>query len=138
MVKPIRSYSELRQLDTIEDRFRYLSLRGEVGQTTFGYDRWINQQFYTSRQWRNIRNHVIARDVGRDLGIEGFEIHDRIYIHHMNPMMVEEITAGDPKILDPEFLISVTHKTHNAIHYGDEGLLPKPIIDRAPGDTMLW
>lgn len=134
----IRSYSGLRRLETLEDRFRYLSLRGEVGQTTFGYDRWINQQFYTSTQWRNMRNHVIARDIGRDLGVEGYEIHDRIYIHHMNPMTPEQIQNADPRILDPEFLICVTHKTHNAIHYGDEGLLPKPLVERRPGDTTLW
>jgi hypothetical protein len=133
-----RTYSELRRLETLEDRFRYLSLRGEVGQTTFGYDRWINQQFYTSTQWRNMRNHVIARDIGRDLGVEGYEIHDRIYIHHMNPMTAEQIQKADPRILDPEFLICVTHKTHNAIHYGDEGLLPKPLVERRPGDTTLW
>jgi hypothetical protein len=134
----IRTYSELRRLETLEDRFRYLSLRGEVGKTTFGYDRWINQQFYTSTQWRNMRNHVIARDIGRDLGVEGYEIHDRIYIHHMNPMTAEQIQDADPRILDPEFLICVTHKTHNAIHYGDEGLLPKPLVERRPGDTTLW
>jgi len=109
-----------------------------VGQATFGFDRYLNQQFYTSRQWRQIRNHVIARDLGRDLGIDGYEIHSRIYIHHMNPMTVADITSGDPRILDPEFLISVTHRTHNAIHYGDEGLLPKPPVQRRPGDTMLW
>lgn len=134
----VRSYSELRRLDTLEERFRYLALRGEVGRATFGFDRYLNQQFYTSRQWRHIRNHVIARDVGRDLGIDGYEIHDRIYIHHMNPMTVDDITSGDPRILDPEFLISVTHKTHNAIHYGDEGLLAKPLVERIPGDTKLW
>lgn len=133
-----RTYSELRRLDTLEDRFRYLSLRAEVGKTTFGYDRWINQQFYTSREWRHIRNNVIARDLGRDLGIEGYEIHDRIYIHHMNPMTVDEIANADPRILDPEFLICVTHRTHNAIHYGDEGLLPKQLVERKPGDTKLW
>jgi hypothetical protein len=125
-------------LDTLEERYKYLALHGEVGRATFGFDRYLNQQFYTSRQWRDIRNHVIARDLGRDLGIEGYEIHNRIYIHHMNPMTVEDITSGDPRILDPEFLISVTHRTHNAIHYGDEGLLPKPPVQRRPGDTMLW
>jgi hypothetical protein len=125
-------------LDTLEERYKYLALHGEVGRATFGFDRYLNQQFYTSRQWRDIRNHVIARDLGRDLGIEGYEIHNRIYIHHMNPMTVEDITSGDPRILDPEFLISVTHRTHNAIHYGDEGLLPKPPVQRRPGDTTLW
>jgi hypothetical protein len=125
-------------LNTLEERYKYLALHGEVGRATFGFDRYLNQQFYTSRQWRDIRNHVIARDLGRDLGIEGYEIHNRIYIHHMNPMTVEDITSGDPRILDPEFLISVTHRTHNAIHYGDEGLLPKPPVQRRPGDTTLW
>jgi hypothetical protein len=133
-----RSYSELVRLETLEERYRYLALRGEVGRATFGFDRYLNQQFYTSRQWRDIRSHVIARDVGRDLGVEGYEIHNRIYIHHMNPMTVEDIVSGDPRILDPEFLISVTHRTHNAIHYGDEGLLPKPPVQRRPGDTTLW
>lgn len=138
MSTTVRTYSELRRLDTLEERYRYLALHGGVGQATFGFDRYLNQQFYTSRQWRDIRNHVIARDLGRDLGIEGYEIHNRIYIHHMNPMTVEDIVSGDPRILDPEFLISVTHKTHNAIHYGDEGLLPKPPVQRRPGDTTLW
>lgn len=134
----LRRYSELRRLGTFEERFDYLSLKGRVGESTFGFDRWINQQFYTSRQWRQVRNEVIVRDGGCDLGIEGYEIHDRIYIHHMNPMTVNQIESGDPSILDPEFLISVTHNTHNAIHYGDASLLPKPLVDRKPGDTKLW
>lgn len=133
-----RTYSELRRLDTIEDRFQYLRLEGNVGRETFGFDRYLNQQFYTSSQWRRIRNHVIARDIGRDLGIEGFEIHDRIYIHHMNPMTVEDITSGNPDILDPEFLISVTLDTHNAIHYGNKTILKPQYVERAPGDTTLW
>lgn len=134
----LRRYSELLRLGTFEERFDYLSLKGRVGESTFGFDRWINQQFYTSRQWRQVRNEVIVRDGGCDLGIEGYEIHDRIYIHHMNPMTVNQIESGDPSILDPEFLISVTHNTHNAIHYGDASLLPKPLVDRKPGDTKLW
>lgn len=133
-----RSYSELKRLKTLEERFNYLALNGRVGISTFGFDRYINQQFYTSREWRNIRNHVIVRDNGCDLGVEGYDIHDRIYIHHMNPMTVEEIVEGDERILDPEFLIVVTQRTHNAIHYGDERLLPQPIIERRPGDTKLW
>lgn len=134
----IRTYSELLRRDTLEERFEYLALGGRVGQETFGFDRYLNQQFYTSRQWRQVRNHVIARDIGRDLAVDGHEIHERIYIHHMNPMTVEDIVSGDPRILDPEFLISVTHRTHNAIHYGDRGLLPKALVERSPGDTMLW
>lgn len=134
----IRSYSELRRIDTFKDRFEYLKLLGSVGQVTFGFDRYVNQQFYRSTQWRHIRDHVIARDNGLDLGAEGYEIHDRIYIHHMNPMRVTDIEEGDPSILDPEFLISTTHNTHNAIHYGDASLLPQPLVERRPGDTRLW
>lgn len=134
----IRTYSELRRLDTLEDRFKYLSLRGEVGDITFGFDRYINQRFYTSREWRNIRHHIIARDNGCDLGVEDYEIHDRVYIHHMNPMTVSDIVDGHPSILDPEFLISVTLLTHNGIHYGDESSLPKKLVERKPGDTKLW
>ena len=134
----IRTYSELRRLTDFEERYRYLALRGSVGRSTFGFDRYINQQFYTSTQWRQIRHHVIARDLGCDLGVEGYEIHDRIYIHHMNPMTVDDIVHGEDSILNPEFLISTTHRTHNAIHYGDERLLPRPLTERRSGDTKLW
>ena len=134
----IRTYSELRRLTDFEERYKYLALRGSVGRSTFGFDRYINQQFYTSTQWRQIRHHVIARDLGCDLGVEGYEIHDRIYIHHMNPMTVDDIAHGEDSILDPEFLISTTHRTHNAIHYGDERLLPRPLTERRSGDTKLW
>ena len=134
----IRTYSELRRLADFEERYKYLALRGSVGRSTFGFDRYINQQFYTSTQWRQIRHHVIARDLGCDLGVEGYEIHDRIYIHHMNPMTVDDIAHGEDSILNPEFLISTTHRTHNAIHYGDERLLPRPLTERRSGDTKLW
>lgn len=134
----IRTYSELSRIDTFEERYKYLQLRGEVGWATFGFDRYMNQQFYKSSEWRHVRQFVIARDMGCDLGVEGYEIFDRIYIHHINPMTVENIVHGDGEILDPEFLISTTHKTHNAIHYGDERLLPRPHVDRTPGDTKLW
>jgi hypothetical protein len=134
----IRTYSELRRLDTFEERYRYLALRGNVGASTFGFDRYMNQMFYRSTQWRQIRHHVIARDNGCDLGIDGYDIHDRIYIHHMNPMTVEDISHGDDDILDPEYLITTTHRTHNAIHYGDETLLPRRLVERRPGDTRLW
>lgn len=126
-------------MDTFDERFRYLSLHGQVGDATFGFDRWINQQFYTSREWKQIRHHVIARDLACDLGIEGYEIFHKIIIHHMNPMQVNDIAQGDSSILDPEFLISVTHKTHNAIHYGDDSILKRiSAKGRAPGDTKLW
>jgi len=134
----LRTYSELRRLDTIQERFEYLKLRGQVGDKTFGYDRWINQQFYTSAQWRHIRHAVITRDLGCDLGIEGYEIHSGLYIHHLNPMTKSDIVEGDPSILDPEFLITTTLVTHNAIHYGDAKQLPRLMVERTPGDTKLW
>lgn len=134
----LRTYTELSSFDTFEDRYEYLALRGEVGAATFGYDRWMNQSFYRSREWRQKRDYVIARDLGCDLGVEGYEIHDRIIIHHMNPMQTKELIHGDPDILDLEYLISTTHRTHNAIHYGDAGLLRKKFVARGPGDTKLW
>lgn len=133
-----RNYRELRQLTTFEERFHYLALRGNVGQPTFGFDRWVNQGFYTSREWRQARDRIIVRDEGCDLGIDGYEIHDRIYIHHINPITLAQLESGDPCLLDPDNLISVTHRTHNAIHYGDEKLLPRKLVDRRPGDTKLW
>lgn len=134
----IRTYSELSRLSTFEERFDYLSLPGIVGESTFGFDRYINQQFYRSTQWRRVRNQVIARDEGSDLGIPGREIYDRIIIHHMNPMALEDIMEGDAGILEVEFLITTTHRTHNAIHYGDKSLLVQPYKERIPGDTRLW
>lgn len=134
----IRTYSEMRRFDTLEERYQYLKLRGEVGASTFGFDRFINQDFYKSREWRHVRQHVILRDNGCDLGVDGYEIHDRIIIHHMNPMSVEDIVHGDEAIIDPDFLITTTHRTHNAIHYGDERQLPREYVDRRPGDTKLW
>lgn len=138
MTSVVKTYSELMGHHTIEDRFRYLALRGRVGETTFGFDRWMNQQFYTSSQWRMVRHHIIARDNGCDLGIEGYDIHKGLVIHHLNPMSVEDLRSGDPKILDPEFLITTTLHTHNAIHYGDERLLPYVLVERKRGDTKLW
>jgi len=134
----IRTYSELRRLETFNERFKYLALHGAVGDATFGFDRWMNQQFYRSQEWRNLRHRIIVRDEGCDLGVEGYEIHNRIYIHHMNPMTKQDIVHGNLDILEPEFLISTTHTTHNAIHYGDERKLAKPFVERRPGDTKLW
>lgn len=133
-----RSYTELVRYSTLEDRFEYLKLGAQVGESTFGFDRYINQAFYRSTQWKHIRNHVIARDRGLDLGVEGYEVHDRVIIHHMNPMGVEDIVDGDESILDPEYLIMTTHRTHNAIHYGDKRLLTPKLVARTPGDTRLW
>jgi hypothetical protein len=134
----IRTYSELKRFETLEERFEYLKLHGRVGQSTFGFDRYMNQQFYTSREWRQVRQKVIVRDNGCDLGIDGYEIHNGLYIHHMNPMTVEDISSGHPTILDPEYLITVTHKTHNAVHYGDASLLARGVVQRKAGDTKLW
>lgn len=133
-----RSYTQLSRLVEFEDRYRYLALRGVVGDLTFGPDRYINQAFYRSREWRHLRNHIIARDNGCDLGVLGYEIYSRPYIHHMNPMTVDDLVHGEESILDPEFLITTTHDTHNAIHYGDEKLLRQPFVERKPGDTRLW
>lgn len=133
-----RSYQELRKLETFEERFRYLALKGNVGQSTFGFDRWVNQGFYTSREWRQARDGIIVRDNGCDLGLDGFEIHRGLYIHHLNPITLEQLEAGDDCLLDPNNLITVTHRTHNAIHYGDERQLPLRPVDRKPGDTKLW
>lgn len=133
-----RKYSELRRLDSFEDRFEYLKLRGKVGESTFGFERFLNQGFYTSSEWRNVRNHVIVRDEGLDLGFPDHEINGKMLVHHMNPMTPEDIENGNPDILNPDYLITVSHLTHNAIHYGDKDLLPKPYVERRPGDTKLW
>ena len=133
-----RTYTELSRLGTFLERFHYLSLKGTVGESTFGFDRWMNQAFYTSREWRTVRHEVITRDNGCDLGIEGYEIYKGLYIHHLNPLTKQQIVSGDPCIIDPENLITVAHRTHNAIHYGDEKLLPSLPIQRKPGDTKLW
>lgn len=133
-----RTYSELNQFQNFEDRFEYLSLRGVPGETTFGYERWLNQSFYRSHEWKRIRNYVIARDNGCDLGVPGFEIHDKIIVHHMNPMSAEHVINGDEAIIDMNYLISTTHRTHNAIHYGDARLLLTLPAARRPGDTKLW
>ena len=135
----IRTYSELRRLEKFEDRFDYAKLRGVVGETTFGFDRWMNQDFYASREWKQMRSHVIVRDNGCDLGVVGYEIHEGIYIHHLNPMTATHIEQGDEAILDPEFLIATSHRTHNAIHYGDvRMLLNRTPVERKAGDTKLW
>lgn len=134
----IRTYTELERLDTFEERFKYLALHGDVGYSTFGFDRHINQQFYRSREWRRIRQDVIIRDQGCDLGVEGYDIHGQLLIHHINPLMPNDIIHSDPDILNPEFLITTTLRTHNAIHFGDERQLPRPLASRRPGDTKPW
>lgn len=134
----VRRYNELARLDTFEERFDYLLLGGEVGRATFGFDRYINQSFYTSYEWKRVRDEVIVRDNGCDLGIPGYEIHASLLIHHINPMSADDILHGEEWILDPQYLITTTHNTHNAIHYGSKSLLPKTVLAREPGDTRLW
>jgi hypothetical protein len=134
----IRTYSELRQLETFEERYDYLKLRGTVGTRTFGFDRWINQRFYKSHEWKSVKDHVIIRDNGCDLGIPGFEIYVNLLVHHMNPLMLKDLEQGEDSIINPEFLITTSLQTHNAIHYGDETLLPRGPIVRKFGDTTLW
>lgn len=134
----LRCYRELRRLPTFKERYDYLRIGGLVGESTFGFERYLNQMLYSSAQWRKVRDHVIIRDNGCDLGIEDFQIHDRIIIHHMNPITVEQIEESASEIFDPEFLICCSYQTHNAIHYGDQSLLPQLPIVRQPGDTCPW
>lgn len=134
----IKTYSELSKLTTFEERYNYLRLSGFVGKETFGFDRYLNQVFYKSSKWRSIRDFVIVRDNGCDLGIEGREIHGRIIIHHMNPITIQDITQQTDFLLDPEFLISTVHETHNAIHYGDMNLLIREPVERQRNDTCPW
>lgn len=139
MTKTIRTYSELIRIPTFEDRFRYLKLRGKVGEDTFGFDRYFNQKFYRSSEWKRIRDHVIVRDGACDLGIPDREILGKVIIHHMNPFRLEDLMGDNAKdLLNPEFLICVSHETHNAIHYGDETLLPQIFVPRKPNDTCPW
>jgi len=134
----IRTYSELTTFPTFEERFKYLQLNGQVGKDTFGFDRYINQNFYRSLEWKRVRDKVILRDNGCDLGVEGYEIHGRILIHHMNPITIKDIESMSEYLLNPEYLISTVHNTHNAIHYGDESLLITVPIERRKNDTCLW
>ena len=133
-----RSYRELRHLSTFEERFRYLSLKGVVGEETFGHDRYLNQRFYTSREWRRTRRDAIARDLGCDLGIEGYEINSGLLVHHINPVSYDDLINGASAVFDLNNLITTTHRTHNAIHYGDESILSSFGVQRTPGDTRLW
>lgn len=133
-----RTYTEMCKRTTLEARFRYLSLGGTLGAATFGFDRHLNQAFYKSREWLRVRDEVIIRDDGLDLGVPGRAIHDRILVHHMNPIRVQDLLDFNPDILQPEYLICVSTSTHNAIHFGDEKQLPRPFVERRPGDTTLW
>lgn len=135
----IRTYSELITIPTFIERYRYLKIGGRVGEDTFGYERYFNQIFYKSKEWKDIRDYVIVRDLGRDLAMEGYDILSNIIVHHMNPITIKDIEQRTDILLDPEFLISTVLNTHNAIHYGDESLLiqEEPIV-RFPNDTCPW
>jgi len=133
-----KRYSELKKFNTIEERYEYLKLNGVVGKQTWGWDRYYNQRFYKSPEWLQVRDIVIVRDLGCDLGIEGFEIGSKLLIHHMNPIWIEDLRSGNRDILNPEYLITTCDRTHQAIHWGDKSLLPQVPIERRPGDTQLW
>lgn len=138
-MKIIRTYKELSRLKSFEDRFNYLRLDGQVGKDTFGFDRIFNQRFYKSREWQAVRDFVMIRDNGCDLGVEGHEIYgQRIIIHHINPISLEDIENGSDFLLDPEYLITTIHNTHNAIHYGDVNFLITAPIERSKNDTCPW
>ena len=132
------TYTEMLKRDAFLSRFRYLMLGGELGIATFGFDRPLNQSFYASHEWKRTRDEVIIRDHACDLGVPGHEIHDRVLVHHMNPITVKDLVHFNEEILNPEYLICVSTRTHNAIHFGDEKQLPRPFIERRPGDTKLW
>ena len=138
MMKNIRKYSDLITLPTFKERYEYLRLDGIVGEETFGFDRYINQIFYKSKEWLEVRDHVIIRDNGCDLGIEGHEIYNRILIHHMNPIRKEDILNRSDILLNPEYLITTTKRTHDAIHYGDKNILLDTPIERIKNDTCPW
>ena len=134
----IKTYSALSNLETFEERFQYLRLDGTVGEETFGYDRYLNQILYKSDEWKQCRRDIIIRDNGCDLGCDGFEVHGRILIHHINPITVDDIVNRNPWVFDPENLILTSHNTHQAIHYGNEDLLILPPIERSKNDTSPW
>lgn len=138
MAGPLRRYSELKRLGTFEERFEYLRLAGVVGESTFGFDRYLNQLLYTSSKWRKTREGIIIRDNGCDLGVPGYDLRTMIIIHHMNPLSIKDIEEVSDDIFNPEYLICVSQRTHNAIHFGDESLLPKGPIERKPYDTCPW
>ena len=134
----MRTYTELAKMPTFMERYQYLRLNGKIGEELFGYTRYLNQVFYQSERWRKVRRQVIIRDKGCDLGVDGYDIFGTVYVHHMNPITLEQLRNDDPMLLDPEFLISVSRRTHDAITLGDELLLPSAPIIRRPNDTCPW
>ena len=138
-MKEIRTYSELITLQTFKERYEYLKLDGIVGRSTFGFDRYFNQKFYTSKEWKTARRDIIVRDNGCDLGVDGYDIHGKLFIHHMNPITVSDISDCTEYLMNPEYLICVSFDTHNAIHYGSEDILNKySFAVRTPNDTCPW
>ena len=133
-----RCYRELSRLKTFEERYEYLRIGGAVGESIFSFERYLNQALYMSKRWKLLRNEIIIRDNACDLGVEGHDIYDKIIIHHMNPITREQIRNPDESLFDPEFLICVSNRTHQAIHYGDASLLPKGPVIRRPNDTCPW
>lgn len=133
-----KRYSQLKHLESFEDRYNYLKIGGAVGADTFGFDRIFNQKFYASKEWKDIRNYVITRDNGCDLGHPDYPIKGRILVHHLNPISLKDIEESTDILLDPEYLVCVSHETHNAIHYGDSSLIKKDISERKPNDTTPW
>lgn len=138
VIRMIKTYSDLSALKTFKERYEYLRLGGSVGKDTFGFDRYLNQLFYRSASWKRIRDEVIIRDNGCDLGINGYEIYGKIFIHHINPISIQDIKTESDILLNPEYLITTTQSTHNAIHYGDASLLPQEPIQRTKNDTCPW
>ena len=134
----IKTYSELITIPTFEERFEYLQLKGSVGKDTFGYDRHLNQVLYRSPEWKRLRNQIIIRDCGCDLACEGYDIHNKVLLHHLNPIAVEDVVARSRKVFDPDNLVCVSHNTHNAIHYGDVDLLVTGPIIRTKNDPCPW
>lgn len=138
MTRIIKTYSELATLPTFLERYKYLKLDGAVGKSTFGYDRYLNQILYSSDEWKSFRRDIILRDNGCDLGCEGFDVYSRITVHHIDPITVEDVVNRHPKVFDPENVITTSHNTHMAIHYGDEELLIIAPIERTKNDTCPW
>lgn len=133
-----RTYSELSKLKTLEERYEYLRLGGSVGEETFGFDRWLNQMLYHDHAWKDVRDEVIIRDNGCDLGLEGYEIGGAVYVHHMNPVTLDDVLHHFEDLLNPEYLICTSKRTHDAIHYGSKDLLPKDPVVRSKNDTCPW
>lgn len=134
----MRTYKDLSLLETLDERFEYLNLDSEVGYATFGFDRWANQTFYHSSEWKRVRNFVITRDEGNDMGLHDYPVSGPPHVHHLNPLTLEDVEYATDNLFDPEFLITVSRRTHNAIHFGDASQLIRIPLERASGDTRLW